>query len=134
LKDIKNLEGVVISPEIKKEEMEKIDTFGLKKAIVVYGKMRVMYLEKGLVEETTEILNEQNDKFILRNNDFGNTEVYLDEELNLIPKLDEIEKIGFDYIKLEFTFENENEILEVIKSINKREGILKAYNFERGLY
>ena len=134
LKDIEKLEGVFISPEIKKEEMEKIDSFSLKKGIVVYGKMRVMYIEKDLSSDNSELFNEEKDKFILRKNEFGNTEVYLSEELNLIPKLDEIEKIGFDYIKLEFTFEDNEKILEVINSIKKRSGIYRAYNFERGLY
>lgn len=134
LKNIKNLEGVFVSPEIKKEEMEKIDSFSLKKGIVVYGKMRVMYIEKTLTEDNAELLNEQNDKFILRKNELGNTEVYLNDELNLIPKLDEIEKMGFDYIKLEFSFEKEDEILKIIDSIKTREGTLRTYNFERGLY
>ena len=67
-------------------------------------------------------------------NSFGNTEVYLNEELNLIPKLNEIENLGIDYIKLEFTFEDNNKIKEVLDSIEKRSGQYKAYNFESGLY
>ena len=67
-------------------------------------------------------------------NQFGNTEVYLNEELNLIPKLDEIENLGLDYIKLEFTFEDNDKIKEILDSIEKRSWQYKAYNFESGLY
>ena len=134
LKDIKNLEGIFISPEIKKEEIEKIDSFSLKKGIVVYGKMRVMYIEKDISSDNVELFNEEKDKFIVRKNKVGNTEVYLYEELNLIPKLDEIEKIGLDYIKIEFTFESNEEILEIINSLETKKGTYRAYNFERGLY
>ena len=56
------------------------------------------------------------------------------KSLNLIPKLDEIEKIGFDYIKVEFTFESNEKILEIIDSIKTKKGTYRAYNFERGLY
>lgn len=134
LNEIKNLEGVFISPEIKAEEIEKIDTFGLKKGLVIYGKMRVMYIEKDLVETETEIINEENDSFILRKNDLSNTEVYLNEELNLIPKIDDLEKMGFDYLKVELTFETENEIDGIIEAIKQKKGKYKPYNFERGLY
>ena len=71
---------------------------------------------------------------VLVKNSFGNTEVYLNEELNLIPKLDEIENLGLDYIKLEFTFEDNEKIKEILDSIEKRSGKYKAYNFESGLY
>ena len=134
LKNINNLEGIFISPELKKEDMEKIDSFSLKKGILIYGKPRLMYIEKALEEEKIDVFNEEKDKFILIKNPLGNTEVYLDEALNLIPKLDEIEKMGFDYYKLEFTFENQEEIKEIIETIETRQGSYKGYNFERGLY
>ena len=134
LKDIPKLEGVFVSLELKKEDLLKIDSFQLKKGILVYGKMRAMYIEKALVEEKEEIVNEQKDKFLVIKNDFGNTEIYLKEELNLIPKLEEIEKFGFDYIKIEFTFEDKEKIKEVLDSIETRKGQYKAYNFESGLY
>ena len=134
LKNVPKLQGVFISPEIKREDIQKIDSFGLEKGIVVYGKMRVMYIEKDLIKEKEEIINEQTDKLVLVKNQFGNTEVYLNEELNLIPKLDEIENLGLDYIKLEFTFEDNDKIKEILDSIEKRSGQYKAYNFESGLY
>ena len=93
-----------------------------------------MYIEKDLIKEKEEIINEQTDKLVLVQNQFGNTEVYLNEELNLIPKLDEIENLGLDYIKLEFTFEDNDKIKEILDSIEKRSGQYKAYNFESGLY
>ena len=62
--------------------MEKIDSFSLKKGIVVYGKMRVMYIEKDYKSsDNAELFNEEKDKFIIRKNQLGNTEVYLNEEL-----------------------------------------------------
>ena len=78
--------------------------------------------------------NEQEQKMLDGILQFGNTEVYLNEELNLIPKLDEIENLGLDYIKLEFTFEDNDKIKEILDSIEKRSGQYKAYNFESGLY
>ena len=134
LRDIPNLEGIFISPELKKEDMEKIDSFSLKKGMLIYGKPRLMYIEKALEEDKKSILNEEKDKFIVIKNSLGNTEVYLDEALNLIPRLNEIEKMGFDVFKLEFTFENEDEIKEIVEALETREGTYKAYNFERGLY
>ena len=122
-----------MSPEIKKEDLEKIDTFSLKKGIVVYGKLRVMYIEKN-IDDVTEIYNEQGDKLLLYKNELGNTEVYLDKELNLIPRINEIEKMGFHVIKIEFTFESLEEIENVLEVLDGRKGKERTYNYESGLY
>lgn len=133
LKNIDKLEGIILSPEIKKEDLEKIDTFSLKKGIVVYGKLRVMYIEKN-IDDVTEIYNEQGDKLLLYKNELGNTEVYLDKELNLIPRINEIEKMGFHVIKIEFTFESLEEIENVLEALEGRKGKERTYNYESGLY
>lgn len=133
LKNIDKLEGIILSPEIKKEELEKIDTFSLKKGIVVYGKLRVMYIEKN-IDDVKEIYNEQGDKLLLYKNELGNTEVYLDKELNLIPRISEIEQMGFHVIKIEFTFESLEEIKNVMEALESRKGNERTYNYESGLY
>lgn len=132
LKSIKNLDTVAISPEIKKEDLEKIDSFGIKKELLIYGHLKLMYIETDI--NADRIINEEKDEFIILKNEAGNSEIYYSKAMNLIPKLDIIQKLGYDKLRLEFTIENEDDIRSIIGSLKTKKGNYTPYNFEKGVY
>lgn len=132
LASIENLDTVTISPELKESDLIKIDSFRLKKELVIYGRLRLMYIEKDL--EPSLIGNHEGDTYIIKRNSLGNSEVYYNKAMNLIPKLDYIKKMNFDKLRLEFTFESKEEIEEIVRSLENQKGIYEPYNFEKGVY
>ncbi|MDU4651856.1 MAG: hypothetical protein E6Y25_00285, partial [Sneathia sanguinegens] len=58
---------------------------------------------------------------------------YLYKPMNLIPKLDLIENLGIDELRLDFTFENYEQVLKILNSLKKRSGTYNPYAFEMGV-
>ena len=58
----------------------------------------------------------------------------LKTQRNLIPKLKDILELDFDEFRLDFIFENYNEVKEILKSLNTRKGNYNPYSFERGVF
>lgn len=132
---LENIETVVISPELNYDTIRNIgEVEGIKKAMVVYGRLLGMYIELPLVKHELKLVNEQNDAITLTKTKDFNTEVRLDQPMNLIPKLEEINRAGIDEIVLEFTTEKAEEIKNIIESIKNKSGVYNPYNYERGAY
>lgn len=143
LKEISKVEGVetvILSTEINYDTLRNIgeasrDGKRIKKALVVYGKLLGMLVELPLTKDgDREIVNEQGDKFVMTSNALGNTEITLDKPMNIISRLDEIEKAGIDEVVVEFTGESLAEIEDILESIKTRSGAYNPYNYERGAY
>ncbi len=126
------LKSLCISPELKERDLVEIKSFGLMKELVIYGRLRAMYIEKDLGEGI--LINEQKDKILVVKNNFGNSEVYYTEPMNLIPKLDILKNMFYDIFRIEFTFEDKEEIREVLDSLKSKKGKYIPYNFEVGVY
>lgn len=132
---IEGVDTIILSPEMNYDTLRNIgEAEGIRKAVMIYGKLLGMYIELPLTKETERLQNEQGDIFVMKRNNFGNTEVTLDYPMNLIPKLDELKDAGLDEVVLEFTDESNEEIREVIESIKTRSGVYNPYNYERGAY
>jgi len=132
---IAGVETVIISPEMNYDTIRNIgEAEGVKKALVIYGKLMGMYIELPLTDKVKEIKNEQEDVVVLKANKHGNTEVTLNYPMNLIPKLDELYEAGLDELVLEFTDETTEQIKEVVESIKNKSGVYNPYNYERGAY
>ena len=81
-----------------------------------------MYIEhKIFSEKYKELEGEFYDKYKIVKNDLDNIELYLNKPMNLIPKLDEILELGLDELRLDFTFETEEEIKKIINIVIKGE-------------
>ena len=132
LKDIKKLETVTLSPELKWEDLKKITSFGLKKELLIYGHLKLMYIEAEI--EGKKLWNEKKDEFVLIKNEFGHTELYYGKPMNLIPKLDLVKELGCDGLRLEFTIEDEATIRNIVATIKTQKGEYIPYNFEKGVY
>lgn len=64
-----------------------------------------MYIEYPLIDsEYMEIQGEYFDRYRLKKNKLNNVELYLNKPMNLIPKLDVVERLGLDELRLDFTF------------------------------
>lgn len=135
LAKIKQLETVILSPEISFEKMSGIGKTSLKKAVLIYSRPKGMYTELPLFTSDREVIeNEQGDRFTAIKNSLGNTEIYLEKPLNIIKEIKKLESIGIDEAVLEFTFETPEEIIEIIKSLKNNSSEYRAYNYERGVY
>lgn len=126
------LKSLCISPELKEKDLIEINSFGLEKELVIYGRLRAMYIEKDLGENI--LVNEQKDKIMVVRNKWGNSEVYYTEPMNLIPKLNNLKNMFYDIFRIEFTFEDKEEIREVLDSLKSKKGKYMPYNFEVGVY
>lgn len=131
----KNVDTVFVSPEMSYEQLKSLKSNKVKKAMVIYGNLKGMYVEYPIFEENyKELRGEHYDTYKILKNDLDNTELYLDKPMNLIPKLDDIMGLGFDELRLDFTFESPDEVLKVIKSLESKNGNYNPYCFERGIF
>ncbi|MGL4308778.1 MAG: peptidase U32 family protein [Cetobacterium sp.] len=131
LEAIKNIDTIILSPEVSYRRLEEIGKTNIKKAILGYSKPRGMYVEIPLFNEKETIIeNEQGDKFTVIENKWGNSEVILEKPLNILKDKEYLEKVGIEEIVLEFINETPEEIEELIKTL----GEYRAYNYERGVY
>lgn len=130
----KNIDTVFLSPELSYKQLRHLTSTSLKKGLVIYGHLKAMYIEHDLLHANSmEIQGEFYDRYILNRNKLNNIELYLYKPMNLIPKLDLIEELGFSELRLDFTFESYDEVMKILKSIKKREGNYNPYAFQMGV-
>lgn len=135
LETFTNLGVLMLSPEMSFEKMKKFGEIPQKKALLVYSKLRGMYIELDLSgAEENRLFNQEGDCFQVKKNDLGHTEVYLSEPLNILSEQDRIQKLGIEIAVLEFTEETLQEIEEILKQLEQKQGNYRAYNYERGVY
>ena len=132
--NFKNLETIFLSPELSYRQLKNIKSDKLKKGLVIYGYLKGMYIEHKIFNENyKELEGEFYDKYKIVKNELDNIELYLDKPMNLIPKLDEIYELDLDELRLDFTFEDDDEVRKIIKSINTKSGKYTPYAFEQGV-
>ena len=130
----KNLETVFLSPELSHRQLKNIKSNKLKKGLVIYGYLKGMYIEHKIFDENyKELEGEFYDKYKIVKNKLNNIELYLNKPMNLIPKLDEIYELDLDELRLDFTFEDDDEVRKIIKSIDTKSGKYTPYAFEQGV-
>lgn len=133
LEEIKKLETVIISPELKLSKIKALGKTSLKKAILIYSKLKGMTIDIELTKDRELITNIEGDKFFVVKNDFG-TEIFLDKPLNIINIMEDLKKYYLDSLVLEFTTENLKEMERVLRQLKIRKGEYREYNYKRGVY
>lgn len=134
LEKIKNLESFIISPEINFSKIRELGKTRLKKALLIYSKLKGMTIDIDLTDNKNEVItNKENDKFNIIRNEYG-TEIFLDKPLNIINMIDDIKKLNVDIVVLEFTTETIEDIKKVLKQLKTRKGEYREYNYKRGVY
>ena len=134
LERIKNLESFIVSPEINFAKIRELGKTRLKKALLVYSKLKGMTIDVDIAENKDEVItNKENDRFNIIRNEYG-TEIFLDKPLNIINIEEDIKKLNVDIIVLEFTTETIDEIKKVLKQLKTRKGEYREYNYKRGVY
>ncbi|VWL85410.1 peptidase U32 family protein [Oceanivirga miroungae] len=129
-----NIDTIFLSPELSYKQIRRITTNSNKKGLVIYGYLKAMYIEHPLItKDYMEIQGEFYDRYRLRKNSLDNIELYLYKPMNLIPKLDLIEELGLDELRLDFTFETYDEVIKILKSIKNRSGKYNGYSFDMGV-
>ena len=134
LEKIKKLESFIISPEINFSKIRELGKTRLKKALLIYSKLKGMTIDIDLTDNKNEIItNKENDKFNIIRNEYG-TEIFLDKPLNVINIIEDIKKLNVDIVVLEFTTETIEDIKKVLKQLKTRKGEYREYNYKRGVY
>lgn len=134
LEKIKKLESFIISPEINFSKIRELGKTRLKKALLIYSKLKGMTIDIDLTDNKNEIItNKENDKFSIIRNEYG-TEIFLDKPLNIINIMEDIKKLNVDIVVLEFTTETIEDIKKVLKQLKTRKGEYREYNYKRGVY
>ncbi|EFG35590.1 U32 family peptidase (plasmid) [Fusobacterium vincentii] len=134
LEKIKKLESFIISPEINFSKIRELGKTRLKKALLIYSKLKGMTIDVNIADSKNEIItNKENDKFNIIKNEYG-TEIFLDKPLNIINIIDDIKKLNIDIVALEFTTETIEDIKKVLKQLKIRKGEYREYNYKRGVY
>ena len=134
LEKIKKLESFIISPEINFSKIRELGKTRLKKALLIYSKLKGMTIDVDIADSKNEIItNKENDKFNIIKNEYG-TEIFLDKPLNIINIMEDIKKLNVDIVVLEFTTETIEDIKKVLKQLKTRKGEYREYNYKRGVY
>ena len=134
LEKIEKLESFIISPEINFSKIRKLGKTRLKKALLIYSKLKGMTIDVDIADSKNEIItNKENDKFNIIKNNYG-TEIFLDKPLNIINIMEDIKKLNVDIVVLEFTTETIEDIKKVLKQLKIRKGEYREYNYKRGVY
>ena len=134
LEKIKKLESFIVSPEINFSKIRELGKTRLKKALLVYSKLKGMTIDVDIADNKNEVItNKENDKFNIIKNEYG-TEIFLDKPLNIINIMEDIKKLNVDIVVLEFTTETIEDIKKVLKQLKTRKGEYREYNYKRGVY
>ena len=134
LEKIEKLESFIVSPEINFSKIRELGRTRLKKALLIYSKLKGMTIDVDIADNKNEIItNKENDKFNIIKNEYG-TEIFLDKPLNIINIMEDIKKLNVDIVVLEFTTETIEDIKKVLKQLKTRKGEYREYNYKRGVY
>lgn len=133
LENIDKLDTVILSPELNFAKIKVMGKSRLKKAILVYSKLKAMTIDVDFSKNNEIITNVEGDRYLISKNKFG-TEIFLEKPLNIINIIDDLKKYCVDKLVLEFTNENIEEIEKILKQIKTRKGDYREYNYRRGVY
>ena len=134
LEKIEKLESFIVSPEINFSKIRELGKTRLKKALLIYSKLKGMTIDIDIADSKNEIItNKENDKFNIIKNEYG-TEIFLDKPLNIINIMEDIKKLNVDIVVLEFTTETIEDIKKVLKQLKTKKGEYREYNYKRGVY
>ena len=134
LEKIEKLESFIVSPEINFSKIRELGKTRLKKALLIYSKLKGMTIDIDIADSKNEIItNKENDKFNIIKNEYG-TEIFLDKPLNIINIMEDIKKLNIDIVVLEFTTETIEDIKKVLKQLKTKKGEYREYNYKRGVY
>ena len=134
LEKIEKLESFIVSPEINFSKIRELGKTRLKKALLIYSKLKGMTIDIDIADNKNEVItNKENDRFNIIKNEYG-TEIFLDKPLNIINIMEDIKKLNVDIVVLEFTTETIEDIKKVLKQLKTKKGEYREYNYKRGVY
>jgi putative protease len=137
--NFKNIDTIIISPEISFEKIKEIGSTSIKKAVLIYSKLKAMTIEPDLFNKDIfnqnykKIKNEQGDEFIISKNSMENTEIYFDKPLNIINDK-HLKDLDVNEYVLEFSNETPEEIFEILSLLDKSSISPYYYNYQRGVF
>lgn len=128
---MKNVGVIYLSPEF---DLDYLSTLELSKCgMMVYGHLTGMYIEN-LNLEGNVLINENEDNFKLYKNKLGNTQVILEDPMNVISRIEKLKDLGLAEVRLDFLLESEFEMRKVLENIKTGVGEYTPYNLHKGVF
>jgi len=128
---MKNVGVIYLSPEF---DLDYLSTLELSRCgMMVYGHLTGMYIEN-LNVEADNLTNENGDNFRLHTNKLGNTQVFLENPMNVISRIDKLKDLGLAEVRLDFVLESDFEMRKVLESIKTGVGEYTPYNLHKGVF
>ena len=128
---MKNVGVIYLSPEF---DLDYLSTLELSKCgMMVYGHLTGMYIEN-LDIDGKILTNENGDNFKVYKNKLGNSQIFLEEPMNVISRIDKLKDLGLAEVRLDFITENKFEMERVLKSIETGIGEYVPYNLHKGVF
>jgi len=128
---MKNVGVIYLSPEF---DLDYLSTLELSKCgMMIYGHLTGMYIEN-LNVEAKDLTNENGDNFKLHTNKLGNTQVFLENPMNVISRIDKLKDLGLAEVRLDFVLESEFEMRKILESIKTGIGEYEPYNLHKGVF
>lgn len=146
------IQGSCISVELNKKEIEKTFKKSINSQILLYGKIEVMVSEYCPIGSTFggkskdsgcdnycnkkefKLIDRMGEKFLTCTDKFCRSYIYNPVSLNLIPNINEINKMGINHYRLDFIDENYEEVVEVITATLNKTWNREFNNYTRGHY
>jgi len=128
---MKNVGVIYLSPEF---DLDYLSTLELSKCgMMIYGHLTGMYIENLDIKDTT-LTNENGDNFKVYKNKLGNTQIFLEEPMNVISRIEKLKELGLAELRLDFITENKFEMKRVLDSIKTGVGEYTPYNLHKGVF
>ncbi|WP_315117484.1 U32 family peptidase [uncultured Clostridium sp.] len=146
------IDGSCVSVELNKKELENTFKENKNTQMLVYGKIELMvseYCAIGSVlggkdknrncdsycnKKKFKLIDRMGEKFLLGTDKFCRSYIYNSVALNLLPNVKELNKIGFKNFRLDFTDENYEEVVCIMKSMQTKTWDGDFKNYTRGHY
>jgi putative protease len=128
---MENVGVIYLSPEFDLDYLSSLEISRC--GMMVYGHLTGMYIES-LDVKGDVITNENGDNFKIYKNKLGNTQVFLEDPMNVLSRIDKLKALGLAEVRLDFVTESVFDMRRVLDSIKTGVGEYTPYNLHKGVF
>lgn len=114
-----NVKKITLSIEVTLEELKFMDIVNYPIEVIIYGKVLAMFIKSHPIikDSNYELVDYQNHKYPIKVDEEEHLSIYHYEPINNIDKINEYQKLGIKYFRLDFLDEDIKEIKKILDSI-----------------
>ena len=116
-----HVKKITLSIEVTLEELKFMNLKSHPVEVIIYGKIVNMFLKRHpLIKDNNFKLINSNHKFIAKVDSNEHVSIFNYEPINLIDKIDEYQKLGIKYFRLDFLDESSKDIKNILDKLKKQ--------------